>query len=132
MKSYWFSLIKEIPFLSRMYHSKIVTSIFFAMLFLAFSSPAVMASSVCQKIIIPAYFYPNPTTLWEQSIASAPTVNMMIVNPASGPGTSVDQNYVAVISDLRQAGITPLGYVTSSYATRSISAIQSEIDQWEN
>ncbi|MCR4264473.1 MAG: endo alpha-1,4 polygalactosaminidase [Candidatus Roizmanbacteria bacterium] len=132
MKSYWFSLIKEILFSSRMYHSKIVTSIFFAMLFLTLSSPAVMASSVCQKIIIPAYFYPNPTTLWEQSIASAPTVDMMIVNPASGPGTSVDQNYVAVISDLRQAGITPLGYVTSSYATRTISTIQSEIDQWQN
>ena len=89
-------------------------------------------NSSCQNVIIPAYFYPSPTTLWNRAIENTPTVQMMIVDPANGPGSSVDSNYVSIISQARTKGVTTLGYVTSSYANRSTQSIKTEIDQWES
>lgn len=98
------------------------------------SSQSLAHASSCPKVILPAYFYPSPPyTLWEQAISAASpnsTLSVMIVNPASGPGTFVDSNYVHVISRLRAAGIKPIGYITSSYAARTQAQMQAEVDAW--
>jgi hypothetical protein len=88
-------------------------------------------AAVCQSIAVPAYFYPNPTTYWDQSFAAAPTVGLMVVNPASGPGSTIDSNYANVIARGRDSGVGLYGYVASGYATRSLAAVQSEIDKWK-
>ncbi|MBC8132507.1 MAG: spherulation-specific family 4 protein [Deltaproteobacteria bacterium] len=85
--------------------------------------------------IVPLYTYPTDAS-WS-AIASAkrerPSVAVMaIVNPASGPGTTVDSNYTIGINNLRAAGIKVLGYVATGYAARSEATVQMEMDRWRS
>lgn len=84
---------------------------------------------LCQKMFIPAYFYPG--SLWDQADAGAPIVDVMIMNPASGPGTSIDSNYVAAVGNARAAGIKVIGYVHTSYGARDINVVKSEVDLYK-
>ncbi len=86
-------------------------------------------------LIVPAYFYPGGVGLgyWNDLNAAAADVPILaIMNPGSGPGNSVDPNYTAVVDNLRAAGGTVIGYVSTSYTNRSLSAIQSDIDDYAN
>jgi hypothetical protein len=55
-----------------------------------------------------------------------------IVNPASGPGGSQDSNYVSGINELRDAGVMVLGYVSTAYTSRSLTAVRGDIDRWDS
>jgi hypothetical protein len=83
--------------------------------------------------VVPLYSHPT-SGLWSTLIslhASHPKVPIAaIVDPANGPGTAVDPNYVAGIAALRNAGIVVLGYVTTSYMTRTSVAVCNDIQQW--
>ncbi len=93
-------------------------------------TPAPIATSACnQQLIIPAYFYPG--ALWDQSINSRTSGEIMIMNPNSGPGASVDQNYVASVLRAKAAGIRVIGYVHTSYGLRSSIEVKSEIDKFK-
>ncbi len=86
---------------------------------------------LCQKMLIPAYFYPG--SLWTQATAGAPIVDVMIMNPASGPGTSQNSDYVAAVNNAKAAGIKVIGYVHTSYGARDIDVVKGEVDlykQW--
>jgi hypothetical protein len=99
---------------------------------LAAKSPDVKAV-LCQKMFIPAYFYPG--SLWTQATAGAPIVDVMIMNPASGPGTSQNSDYVTAVQNARNAGIKVIGYVHTSYSQRNIDTVKGEVDlyyQWYN
>jgi len=87
-----------------------------------------VSAVLCQKMFIPAYFYPGP--LWDQAIASASNIGVMIMNPASGPGTSQDSNYVAKVNAAQAAGIKVIGYSHTSYGARNASEVKSEIDSY--
>ena len=89
------------------------------------STAAISGIAPWQDMAIPAYFYPGP--LWDQATAQAPTVDIMIMNPASGPGTAVDPNYVMAVNNAVNAGITVMGYVHTSYGARSLSTVKAEI-----
>ncbi|HEY7326343.1 MAG TPA: spherulation-specific family 4 protein [Gemmataceae bacterium] len=54
----------------------------------------------------------------------------VIVNPASGPGKQVDDNYTKAIDRLLGAGCVVLGYVTTSYGKRPAADVQKDIDCW--
>jgi hypothetical protein len=84
----------------------------------------------CTATIIPAYSYPNPPTFWDNAIAGANPVQIMIANPASGPGKTQDANYTSVIARARAAGIRVMGYVDTDYARRSQSSIRADITAW--
>jgi hypothetical protein len=88
------------------------------------------AQSSCQKIIIPAYIDPSPTTLWDPMVSVLPAGSMIIADPADGPGASVDQNYVTAINNAKAKGFIVAGYVTSSYKNQSLATVESQIDQW--
>ena len=90
------------------------------------------ASSMCQNIIVPAYFDPatNPAT-WTELTGST-GAKYVIVNPASGPGNSVDPTYVAAIKNLRADGITPLGYVDSGYTNVQLSTAEQNVTKWKS
>ena len=75
---------------------------------------------------VPAYFAPGPE--WQRVIAAAPTVGMVIINPASGPGASTDLQYAQVIAQARAAGIIVLGYVSSSYGQRAEADVIADIN----
>jgi hypothetical protein len=85
-------------------------------------------------IMVPLYTYPGGT--WDTVIETKndhPDVPIVtIVNPASGPGGSQDSNYVSGINELRDAGVIVLGYVSTAYTGRSLSAVKADIDRWDS
>jgi hypothetical protein len=52
---------------------------------------------------------------------------MVVINPDSGPGRSYDPFYATAVSQMQTAGITVLGYVTSSWGEGNLSMIKGEI-----
>ena len=90
----------------------------------------------CPGVAVPAYFYPVAATgLWAQVVANVRArtrFNIMVMNPASGPGAAVNSDYVAAVNSARSSGIKVLGYVHTSYGTRSSAIVKSEIDAYKN
>lgn len=86
----------------------------------------------CQSVVIPAYFYPGSPSLWPTATAATPGVSIMVANPASGPGTSVDPNYTAAIASAKAAGIRILGYVDTSYAAIATNTVEANVATWKN
>lgn len=89
-----------------------------------------VAQTVCQRISIPAYFYPG--SLWTQAINAAPKVDFMIINPASGSGTSSNSDYQITVNQARQNGIKIYGYVYTKYGNRPQSEVTQEITNYRN
>lgn len=54
----------------------------------------------------------------------------VILNPASGPGKQVDDNYTKAIDRLLGAGCVVLGYVPTSYGKRRAEDVQKDINRW--
>ncbi len=80
-------------------------------------------------IMVPAYFYPGP--LWTSMNAAAVQVPLTaIMNPNSGPDTSSDPNYVSAVNALRSAGGKVIAYIHTSYGSRTLSTVESEVDTY--
>jgi len=80
--------------------------------------------------LVPAYFYPAGAGLsaWKQLAAAAGSINVeAVLNPASGPGTTQDPNYVAVVNQLRTAGGGVFGYVSTQYGNRDLASVMQDI-----
>jgi hypothetical protein len=101
-------------------------------LLLAAAAAAPVAQA--EELLVPAYFYPvasRKANWWGSLAATAPKAAITaILNPASGPGASVDPNYVTAISHLQTAGGKVIGYVSSSYANRSLSDVVADINKY--
>jgi hypothetical protein len=79
------------------------------------------------KLLVPLYTYPGAS--WDTVAAGAKTVKTVaIINPNSGPGSGPDSTYVTYMNKLNAAGVDMIGYVHTSYGTRSISEVKAEID----
>jgi hypothetical protein len=91
---------------------------------IAVDASGVLPGSI--RLAVPAYFAPGPE--WQRMIAAAPTVGMVIINPASGPGTSTDPAYTQAIAQARAAGIIVLGYVSTSYGQRLEADVIADIN----
>ncbi|KAL8280336.1 hypothetical protein RQP46_007253 [Phenoliferia psychrophenolica] len=99
---------------------------------LAFLLPlARLAAS--SAIIVPLYFDPDPISCFPElrSAASAnPSLSfVLILNPDSGPGTSLTSAQMGCIPALRAAIPTAkiIGYVATGYGTRNTSLVQRDI-----
>ena len=80
-------------------------------------------------IVVPAYFYPgNRWTSMNWAAGRVPLV--AIINPNSGPDTTQNADYVAAVNSLRASGEKVIGYVSTSYTTRAISAVKTDIDRY--
>jgi len=91
-----------------------------------------MTNSTCQQqIAVPSYYYPCFTAgcLWDKTKAGA---GLAVINPASGPGTAVDVNYVTTTNQQRSAGVIVLGYTYTTYGdgTRSLAVVKADIDKF--
>jgi hypothetical protein len=53
--------------------------------------------------------------------------NVMIMNPNSGPGDKIDQNYVKAVDKAQQAGIKILGYVATTYGNKRLEESTTQI-----
>lgn len=94
--------------------------------------PLISHGAVQRDAIVPAYFYPYPTSAAWNSLNSLavkmPTT--VIVNPNSGPGKALDQNYVKAIANLHASGGKVIGYISSSYGKRNISEVTKDINTY--
>ena len=92
--------------------------------------PVQTSSSGISGIIIPLYIYPT-SFAWNlvanEKIMHPNVPIVTIINPNSGPGTYQDPNYVNGINKLRSAGVTVIGYVYTSYASRPITAVEQDV-----
>lgn len=113
-----------------------------------FSAPADRISKLQQfhlhatqktGLLIPLYIYPanvhtnkdfNRVIELKRQFSEVPF--WVIVNPASGPGTSIDPNYTKAIDRLIGAGCVVLGYVSTSYGKVPIETVQTNMQTWQN
>lgn len=93
---------------------------------------ATIAAADPAQLLVPMYDYPTPgSALWNGVRDAALSVPITaIVNPANGPGTSVDANYTTRINELQQRGVTLAGYVHTSYGTRALTVVMADIDAY--
>jgi len=86
-------------------------------------------SSEPLKLLVPLYEYPDSN--WDLLIDAASQVGIIaIINPNSGPGSSVDSSYTSYMQKFRTAGIEMVGYVHTSYGARAISDVEADISSW--
>lgn len=89
---------------------------------------ATAGAAAAQSMAVPAYFYPG--SYWNQMDQAQPHPQVAVMNPASGPGSARDPQYVSAVRAAHAAGITVVGYVYTSYARRALAAVKSDIDAY--
>jgi len=78
------------------------------------------------KLLVPLYVWPGAA--WDTVAAGASSVSTVaIINPNSGPVNPPDSSYLTYMQKLHNAGVILIGYVHTSYGTRSISVVENEI-----
>jgi Spherulation-specific family 4 len=93
---------------------------------LAFAAAAGIARA--QSMAVPAYFYPG--SYWTQLDQAGPGFGLAVMNPDSGPGTGPDANYLGALHSAQAAGIRVVGYVYTSYGSRSLTTVESDINAY--
>ena len=82
------------------------------------------------SIMVPSYIAPGSS--WSKINAGHPPVDLAIINPASGPGSSPASNYVSQVAASQGAGVDVVGYVHTSYGSRSLATVENEIAEYES
>jgi Spherulation-specific family 4 len=77
------------------------------------------------KLAVPAYFGPWQHHDWSALIAAQPS--MAVINPDTGPGSRRHAGYRPLVAQLANRGCAVLGYVTTSWLTRSPDAIAADV-----
>jgi spherulation-specific family 4 protein/flagellar hook capping protein FlgD len=84
-----------------------------------------------EGIIVPAYQDPTSGTLWEECARASSRVPLVaVMNPANGPGSEVDPNYVSAAGSVRSAGGRVIGYVYTSAAEVPLDSVLTEVDRY--
>jgi hypothetical protein len=78
---------------------------------------------------VPAYGYPTQTRVWAD-ISSVQGSTIVVLNPASGPGDSIDPVYVSALSAVEGPTTQIFGYVDTDYGRRPLDAILAEADRY--
>jgi hypothetical protein len=80
------------------------------------------------RLLIPLYIYPAGNAWQSVAQANRQVPITAIINPQNGPGGLPNADYQRGMKQLRQAGVKMLGYVSTNYGQRSITAVQQDID----
>jgi hypothetical protein len=91
------------------------------------------ATKVTQTIAVPSYFDPcssGSNCYWTQLNSAVPKVGIALINPNSGPGSKTDSSYVTQVKSTQKAGASVLGYVYTSYGSRSAASVEADIDKY--
>ena len=102
----------------------LVTGIAVAVKYLDTSPPP------CQATFVPAFFPPPDWTKAIHNGAVAPGV--MILNPASGPGTSPDEALQASVSHAQDSGSRVIGYVGTEYGARPLAQAEQFVREYHS
>jgi hypothetical protein len=87
-------------------------------------------ASSCQSTFVPAYFYAS--TVWAQAIDTRPAPSVILLNVDSGPGTGPLSHFQTLVSQAQGAGITVLGYVSTSYGQSSVSSVETQVQEYKS
>lgn len=101
-----------------------------ALVAIVLTAGAAAANAV--ELVIPAYFVAHANGgRWNDLADSAKQVpTTAIMNPDNGPGSAQDANYVAAIAKVRAAGGKVLGYISTRYSKRALSAVVKDINAY--
>jgi hypothetical protein len=92
------------------------------------TAPSVHAAGPAQRLGVLAYF--STDEAWRQLGDASSAVSIVVVNPASGPGSAIDETYLTSVRGLQAAGIQVLGYVATGYATRPQAEVEDDITRY--
>ena len=81
----------------------------------------------CAASLLPAYLYSEEI---ERLARRGALPQLLVVNPASGPGSAPDQGYRRAIAAARSGGARALGYVPTGWAARPLGAVEADIDRY--
>ena len=92
-------------------------------------SRAAEPSRACRGSLIPAYVSPAALV----GVLDAPQVpRLLIINPASGPGTEPHPPYREAVEAAHDKGARVLGYVPTGYGARDAAAVEADIDRYRS
>lgn len=84
------------------------------------------------KVAPVTYFRPGPA--WTAALSTKPALTM--INPGSGPGTTMSTSYQVQVKASQAAGVPVYGYIhskgTAGYGTRPLSEIKFDVDMHIN
>jgi hypothetical protein len=85
------------------------------------------------KLLVPAYIYPSPGA-WDAYIDAHDPAHgvevVLIADPSDGDFTAEDPNYTTAINACAAAGLTVLGYMHTSYGTRHLRDVETNVASW--
>ncbi len=81
----------------------------------------------CAASLLPAYLYPSEI---HRLAEHARLPELLVVNPASGPGAAPDVDYRRAIAAARSGGARVLGYVPTGWAGRPSGAVEADIARY--
>lgn len=80
--------------------------------------------------LVPSYM-PITSTAWTTLTNTSRSVNTtLILNPANGPGTSINADYSAAVGLARYQGARVVCFVQTSQGTRAAAAVKKDIDDY--
>jgi hypothetical protein len=93
----------------------------------AISSRGGERRAACPSSLVPAYVHPEELL---DLVDDATVPRLLVVNPASGPGTAVDARYRRAIAAAQKAGARVLGYVPTTWGARPAADVEADIDRY--
>jgi hypothetical protein len=83
--------------------------------------------TACPSSLVPAYLPPRAIV----ALASGPLLpRLLVVNPASGPGSAPHPAFKDAVRAAQQAGARVLGYVHTGWGARDAGAVEADIDRY--
>lgn len=122
--------------MKRLNFDRLLITIVVIFMVVSCQSQAVVGNSL--KILLPLYSYPNwyepESYLWSDVARAARQVPLVaIINPHNGPdGQPPNQDYERGLKDLRESGVTILGYVYTKYGDRSRQEVEQDIALYDS
>jgi hypothetical protein len=83
----------------------------------------------CQSSFVPAFFAPQG---WSRAVSGGSVPAVLILNPASGPGTAPDPAFKAAVSQAKRAGADVIGYIGTNYAQRPLAQSEQYVRDYRN
>jgi Spherulation-specific family 4 len=96
------------------------------------AEPARNGLATGQRLLIPAYFYPSGSQ-WQEmcdALDDRGIEAVIVMNPASGPGTVADSTYAAVLDYCLSKRQQVIGYIDTDYRERNLALVKAEVEQF--
>ncbi|MEU8890971.1 spherulation-specific family 4 protein [Streptomyces sp. NPDC048442] len=86
-----------------------------------------------RQLLVPFYEHPaERPDAWEALLRVPEQLYGVVLNPASGSGSSPDPAFAAVAERLRESGVRVLGYVDTDYARRPHADVVRDLLQYRD